>query len=653
MLWDESDSDGDDHSDSDSEDTELYEEIVWEGLRNKTIVVKNGDNTYRCPLSPGRKKQSYKYRELLAHATGVATGKKGPVKAGGHRAVMKYLLAELGDRPMIPQAERILYLDQVVPKRKGRATRLLAPWMGILVNIDNSRTNENGFRLAPGPAEIKEKFKGTALLTFRSDIRGLEDAQAFEHSFAATNRGRKAWWEEARSANRDLYGWQAAEKDLESNLGRLAKHIKNYCDVKTVKDMVQENERLNKQIVEDLVKIVDKKNDMVAASHTQFVTLQNMVADVEALRLKAEEEKRNMEAQHKRDLEEMILKAHKKEAAHNEIVMSRQVALTNKLRTLESRCEQMRDTETKLRLSKEAVQLQFEKEMENAQRLLKEASKKAELHAAMRCKQTVEQKELIQKHEGENMELELAVQKKKMELMQKQLLELEKHQVKGLLEMEKSEESNKDKIAELEAELEMNQVMVNALSTKERTANEELEEARKVALDLLKTYGDENTVGIKYAGSIKKAPWIAACKKKNHPDGYQVAASKMISEWEQRLKDPKYHPFTTVDVGGDNWKGKLKTIGGGFRTVQRVINKNDEFLKELKMKLGMEVLQTVTTAVMEMEEYNASGRFVVEVAWDFRKNQRVLLKDVLLHFKELLESKRWKFGAKKKRVAEY
>lgn len=82
------------------------------------------------------------------------------------------------------------------------------------------------------------------------------------------------------------------------------------------------------------------------------------------------------------------------------------------------------------------------------------------------------------------MELELAVQKKKMELMQKQLLELEKHQVKGLLEMEKSEESNKDKIAELEAELEMNQVMVNALSTKERTANEELEEARKVALDV-------------------------------------------------------------------------------------------------------------------------------------------------------------------------
>nr|PNR32310.1 hypothetical protein PHYPA_026436 [Physcomitrium patens] len=393
-------------------------------------------------------------------------------------------------------------------------------------------------------------------------------------------------------------------QDLESNSGRLAKQIKNYCDVKTVKDMVQENERFNKQIVEDLVKIVNKMNDMVAASHTQFVTLQNMVADVEALRLKAAKEIRNMEVPHIRG------------STHNEIVMPRQVALTNKLRTLESRCVELRDTETKLRRSKEAVQLQFEKEMEN----------------------------------GESMELELAVQRKIMEPMQKQLLELEKHQVKGLLEMEKSEESDKDKLAELEAELEMNQVMVNALSTIERTANG-LEEANKVAVDLLKTYGDETIVGIKYAGSIKKAPWIAACKRKYHPDSCEEAASKMISEWEQRLKDPKCHPFTTVGVGGDNWKGKLKTICGGFRTVQRIINKNDKFLKELNQNLGMEVLQTVTTALMEMEEYNASGRPLMAVAWDFRKNQQTSLKKVQLYFKEILESNRWRFGAKKKRIA--
>jgi hypothetical protein len=149
MYTDESGSDNDDYSNSDDEETEVYEQKVQEGIQNGVLVVKNPDDTYKCPLSPGKKKQSYKYRELLAHATTIASGKKGPEK---------YLQAELGDKPMIPQAERVLYLEQTVPKREV-VTRLLAPWMGILVNIDNSRTNDKGFRLAAGAADIKEKFK--------------------------------------------------------------------------------------------------------------------------------------------------------------------------------------------------------------------------------------------------------------------------------------------------------------------------------------------------------------------------------------------------------------------------------------------------------------------------------------------------------------
>lgn len=54
--------------------------------------------------------------------------------------------------------------------------------------------------------------QGTAVVTFRNDIHGLEDAQAFEHSFAAIGRGRKEWWDERRPANLDLYGWQATEE---------------------------------------------------------------------------------------------------------------------------------------------------------------------------------------------------------------------------------------------------------------------------------------------------------------------------------------------------------------------------------------------------------------------------------------------------------
>lgn len=54
--------------------------------------------------------------------------------------------------------------------------------------------------------------QGTALLTFRNDIHGLEDAQAFARSFSAMNRSSREWWDERRPYNQDLYGWQATEE---------------------------------------------------------------------------------------------------------------------------------------------------------------------------------------------------------------------------------------------------------------------------------------------------------------------------------------------------------------------------------------------------------------------------------------------------------
>lgn len=93
--------------------------------------------------------------------------------------------------------------------------------------------------------------------------------------------------------------WIELEQDVEANLGQLTKHLKKYCDLKTVTQMVEENERINKQVVVDLVRTVDQKNDLVAASHNQFVILRNMVNEVEKLRMQAEEEKKQMEEKHK------------------------------------------------------------------------------------------------------------------------------------------------------------------------------------------------------------------------------------------------------------------------------------------------------------------------------------------------------------------
>jgi hypothetical protein len=95
---------------------------------------------------------------------------------------------------------------------------------------------------------------------------------------------------------------------------------------------------------------------------------------------------------------------------------------------------------------------------------------------------------------------------------------------------------------------------------------------------------------------------------------------------------------------------RLKCIDKGLGILQRVINEDDVHMKKLKEDLGAEVMQTVAAAFFEMEEYNASGRYPVQVAWDFQKNQRVLLKDLLLYLEELLDAG-WKPGkAKKKRL---
>lgn len=84
--------------------------------------------------------------------------------------------------------------------------------------------------------------------------------------------------------------------------------------------------------------------------------------------------------------------------------------------------------------------------------------------------------------------------------------------------------------------------------------------------------------------------------------------------------------------------------------MQRVINENDPHLMKLKKDLGVKVTETVKTAILEVEEYNASGRYPVLVAWDFRTNQRVLLKDLLLYLKAHLDSGEKFVKAKKTRL---
>lgn len=147
-----------DSEEYDSDEVNEAFEQAWEGIQSGQYRCLNADNTFRCPFSPGRKKQDYKYHELLQHARGVAVGKRGPAAAGKHRAIVKYLKEDKKDMAQ-PQAERTIFLEQEVPRRIDSDDKRVRPWMGILQNIDNHTRMPNDFRIGAGGADIKVHLK--------------------------------------------------------------------------------------------------------------------------------------------------------------------------------------------------------------------------------------------------------------------------------------------------------------------------------------------------------------------------------------------------------------------------------------------------------------------------------------------------------------
>lgn len=151
-------------SDSDDYDSEDFNEAFEKSkaeIKEGTLKVVNADGTFRCPFSPNRKKQTYKYHEILQHAVGVGKGTRtrGAIKAGNHQALAEYLKTDKKDMAQ-PQAERVLHLQQDIPRRHDNEEKKVCPWMGILENIEiQARRAEDGFKIGAGAADIKEKLK--------------------------------------------------------------------------------------------------------------------------------------------------------------------------------------------------------------------------------------------------------------------------------------------------------------------------------------------------------------------------------------------------------------------------------------------------------------------------------------------------------------
>ncbi|XVE80129.1 hypothetical protein DITRI_Ditri14bG0114600 [Diplodiscus trichospermus] len=131
------------------------------------------------------------------------------------------------------------------------------------------------------------------------------------------------------------------------------------------------------------------------------------------------------------------------------------------------------------------------------------------------------------------------------------------------------------------------------------------------------------TLGVKRMGEIDQKAFEYACSLKFPKEDLQEICAKLCSSWEQNVQDPKWHPFKKILL-----KGKL----------QEIVDEDDEKLQELRNEYGEVAFEAVSTALMEMNEYNASGRYAVPEVWNIKEGRRASMKEIIQYIIKQLKS---------------
>ncbi|GAB4828119.1 hypothetical protein Ancab_035034 [Ancistrocladus abbreviatus] len=181
----------------------------------------------------------------------------------------------------------------------------------------------------------------------------------------------------------------------------------------------------------------------------------------------------------------------------------------------------------------------------------------------------------------------------------------------------------KKELEEKEDSLQFMENLNRTLMLKERRSNEELQAARKEAIIGPETMTSNlMTIGIKRMGEVVRKRFQDACLKKFCSREREEKSAELCSLWQEKVHDANWHPF------------KKETIAG--KQIE-MIDENDEELKELREEWGDKVYKAVVDAMLDMNEYNPSGRYVVRELWNFKEGRRASLKEVIRYI-----IKQWK-----------
>ncbi|CAH8356240.1 unnamed protein product [Eruca vesicaria subsp. sativa] len=617
----------DNSSESEVSESEIadYSEKPYKQLRDGDLKVKLKEDTFKCPFCAGKKKQHYKYKELLAHATGVAKGsatRNGKQKAN-HLALSKYLKKELAGDAEPPRLQLTLYSGK---QSQGVVDDVYVwPWMGIVMcpvrgDDDKDLVIDSAYWLKKlarfYPLEVKtiwvEKDEVVVVITkFESGMSGFKRAAELEKEYESKRCGKKEWNCRTGDWRFRTYGWCARADDYNSQ-GSVAEYLSTVGTLRSFSEISKEEMEKSNVVVDDLANKIEMKNEDLNKVQYKYnektISLKRVLMQKDTLDQTYKEETKRM-----RELSQ-----------HNiDRILKEKEMLSRKLEY------RMKDLST---WSKELDKKQALTELER-QTLEEEKKKNDAVNSSLQLA-SLEQKrtddrvlKLVEEHKRKKEEALEKIRKLEKELNDKQKLQMEIQELKGKLKVMKQGEDEDDedvkkKMKEMNEELEEKcselqdlEDTNSALMIKERQSNDEIQEARQELIKgLTGMLSDRTNIRIKRLGELDEKPFMKACRERFKGEEADMQYAMLCSKWQESLKDSGWYPFKRVGT-----EDKMK----------EVVDEEDEQLKSLREEWGEEVLEAVKTALEELNEYNPSGRYSVPALWNFKETRKATLKEVI------------------------